>query len=362
MGWQGGNGHAWLRPVVPLVNRALYLLTGHLRPAFVIMNYAYAALLAFSLGLLFDRYSDDQRAKVLCVANVLVCIAALKMTSYYPFTIDLGACAILTVAVCFIVFDRRFTAGVACVAAVLAREFGLAAIALGVARDLRLRVPLWKVAVCYAPATAVWFAWRRLLVARFGAPPDFNLLENLSDWQEPLFAIFFAYFLLTIFGGVSLFVCTQLKPVARHLRREPEWLAFLAVIVGATVVGSWDIWRYLAYLVPVVVVLFAVCARETGVPRPHVALAVAICAATLLTQRPWQPMDLVVYFRDWFPYYVLRRPSVLGGASVAMWPLWTWRFVMTAVMFGVLALLPLIGERVESRAGQLSAVDPRPRV
>ena len=64
-------------------------------------------------------------------------------------------------------------------------------------------------------------------------------------------------------------------------------------------------------------------------------LFVGVTLATLVTQRPWQAMDVASYFRDWFPYFLVVETPLTAAAT--LWPLWTWRFAATGVL--VLALL-----------------------
>jgi hypothetical protein len=349
-GWDAGTANTSLRPFIILLNRPLYSLTGDAIATFGAMNYLYVALLVVVSCLLFDRYNDDPAAKVLFVANVLLCVSTLKMISYYPVLIDVGACAFLALALYLIVSGRRWMAGAACVAAVLSREFGVAAILFGGIRDLRQRVPVRTVALTYAPAFAAWIGWRLIVMDHWSGRDAIltggTFLGNLADWLDPRFVSFFLYFLVTIFGGASIFVFSRLGAVYRHVRREPEWAVFSAALVAAAMVGSWDIWRYLAFLLPACAVFFAVAAREIGLPRRQLALAAVISTATLLTQRPAQPIDLVAYFRDWFPYYVLQGTTAHNApVPPAIWPLWGWRFGMAAVLVLVVAALPLLNAR-----------------
>ena len=59
-------------------------------------------------------------------------------------------------------------------------------------------------------------------------------------------------------------------------------------------------------------------------------LFVGVTLATLVTQRPWQAMDVASYFRDWFPYFLVVETP--GTAAATLWPLWTWRFAATGVL------------------------------
>jgi hypothetical protein len=111
-------------------------------------------------------------------------------------------------------------------------------------------------------------------------------------------------------------------------------------VIAPALLGSADIWRYLAYLLPAVAVLFAICARDQ-VSRRWMA-ALIICAATVVTQRPLQTLDLTAYFRDWYPYYVYRGGVPPQAMHPELWPLWAWRFMIAAVFFGLLAAVPAL--------------------
>jgi len=91
-----------------------------------------------------------------------------------------------------------------------------------------------------------------------------------------------------------------------------------------------------------VAVLFALCAREMAVPRRRLALIALVCAATVITQRPLQALDVAAYFRDWFPYYVHLERVPPEGMDPEIWPLWAWRFLTAAGLWWLLAaFLPL---------------------
>jgi hypothetical protein len=341
-GWDHGTVNTALRPLVVLANRPAYRLLGDPVAAFRAMNYVYIGVLCFAVCLLFDRYSSDTGAKVLLVLNLFVSIAIVKYVAFYPVLIDAGAYAVVMLAIYFMVTGPRAAAAVALVASVLAREFAIATIAFGVVRDLRRRVPVWVVAITYAPAIAAFFAWRALVTQRWAsngaAPLGFSeLTGNLEYWRDPFFAALFVYFTLTVFGGISLFVLGRCGAALRHCLREPEWAVYSALVLAAAAMGDADLWRYLAYLLPAAVVLFAVCARQVLLPRRQMVAAAIVCVATLLTQRPFQPIDVSAYFLDWFPYYIQQGENVPLATLPSLWPVWGWRFLMTAGLLWVLA-------------------------
>jgi hypothetical protein len=348
-GWDRGTANTALRPLILLLNTPVFVLTGDAVASFRWMNYLYVGALCLGLCLLFDCYSRDMTAKVLFIANVFLCIATLKYIAYYPVLVDAGAYAALTLTAYFIVSGKRISASVWSIAAALSREFSVAVLILGAMRDLRLRVPLRTTALTYLPAIAAFIAWRALVMSYSGASDGGvvtvrTLFAYLEHWRQPLFVAFFLYFLVTVFGGVSLLVVARPGLVAGHLGREPEWALFIMAIVGVAAVGGSDIWRYLAYLLPAFTVLFAAVTRELRWPR-HLALAAIVCLATTLTQRPWQSMNLSAYFRDWFPYYVHLETLPAGVPPPELWPLWGWRFI------GAVVLLWLLGGLAGRREG-----------
>jgi hypothetical protein len=127
-----------------------------------------------------------------------------------------------------------------------------------------------------------------------------TFVRNLGLWTGPLFPAFYLYFLVTIAGGVSLVLAAQLRRWWRVLREEPEWLGLaLPVVLVAALVGL-DTWRYLAALTPLVVVLFARCSRVWRGREPVVLMS-AVVLLTVVTQMPFQGMDLTRYFTECFP-------------------------------------------------------------
>ena len=71
-----------------------------------------------------------------------------------------------------------------------------------------------------------------------------------------LYAAAFAYFVFTVFGGMSVLLVLHPRWCGRRLREQPEQATFLVAIVGLAVVGL-DIWRYLMFALPVAVALIA---------------------------------------------------------------------------------------------------------
>jgi hypothetical protein len=342
-GWDHGTVNTALRPLIVRMNRPAYRLLKEPVSAFRAMNFVYIGVLCFAVCLLFDRYSNDAAAKSLLVLNLFASIAVTKYVAFYPVLIDAGAIAVVTLAIYFMVAGPRPAAAIAVVAAVLAREFAIATVVFGVVRDLRRRVPVWKIVVTYAPAIVAFFVWREHVTQKFAGnsvPVGLAaLIGNLEFWKDPFFAGLFVYFTLTVFGGISLFVIARCGAALRHCVREPEWAVYAALVLAAAAMGDADLWRYLAYLLPAAVVLFAVCARQAARSRGHmIAAAAIVCIATLVTQRPFQTVDLSAYFLDWFPYYIRQGENVPLPTLPSLWPVWGWRFLMVTGLLWLLAV------------------------
>lgn len=338
-----GTANTALRPLVVLLNRPAYWLLDSAVSAFRVMNFLYAALLSLAACRLFARYNPNAGARALLVVNLFLCIAPAKYTAFYPVLVDMGALAVVTIAIAAIVSGHRLTAAIALVGAVTAREFGLAAVVFLLVRDLRQRTPLRVALATAAPAVAALVVLRVLVTRAFAgdhAPLTLGrLVTNLQMWHDPLFASLFVYFALTVFGGVSLFVAGAAPAVLRLWRREWEWVPYVALIGAASAAGDADIWRYLVYLLPAAVAAAGAASRELSAWKARSLLAAALAlAATLTTQRPWERIDLVAYFRDWFPYYLHTRAAPIDHPP-SLWPLWEWRFLIVA---GLLCAMTIV--------------------
>jgi hypothetical protein len=354
-GWRRGTVNTALRPLVVEMNRPAYALLGQDVAAFRAMNYVYAGLLGLGLCLLAGQYGASTPIKALIVANVFLTIAAAKYFTYYPVLIDAGAYAIQTLAIYFIVARQRLATALSCVAAALSREFGIAVVLFGVCRDLRLRVPLWRTAVTYAPAVIIYFAWRAVVqseLANRGSLVTISALaNNLDAWRDPMFVGLFGYFLATCAGGLTLLVLARADLAWRVLRVELEWAAFAVVILAAAAMGSSDMWRYQAYLLPFVVVVFVLAMQQLPSRGWQLAVAAIVCAVTIVTQRPFQQMTLATYFRDWFPYYVHLDRVPREIERLSLWPVWGWR-LMAAIMSVWLLVTCLPAEATTSDANR----------
>jgi len=172
------------------------------------------------------------------------------------------------------------------------------------------------------------------------APGIFSLASiarSAAYWNDPVFVTFFLYFLVTIFGGISIVLVTRGDAILKTVREEPEWLTFAVPIVLAAALGDADIWRYLAYTLPAAVTVYAACAAEWSLRR-LIAVSAFGLALTLVLQDPFKEMTVPEYFRRWFPYY-LAAGKVPVPERLPLFPLWA-RFG-AAVGIG-LVVMPLL--------------------
>ena len=347
-GFENGTPSTRLRPLVIVLVGALDRAVFH-DPiaAFRAANLLFAALLAVILADLCRRYGATWRAVSVLIVNLFLCIATAKLFAFYPTLIDLGALTFMAASVWAVVTGRRLLAAAALVLAALSREFAAVVALFGIARDLRERRPLLQIVATYAPGmAAVW--WVRRFAAGYGAGPEggpdiltvFGLVSalgrNLRWSADPLYAAFWIYFALTIFGGLSLAIVMSRKAWSEAIRREPEWLAIVVQILAVAAVGYLDMWRYLVFVLPVLAPLWAWCVSSIP-PRRLAPFFIAASAATLLTQRPWQQLDVESYFRDWFPYYLVVDNRASGLKE--LWPAWRWHAAAFVVSAGLLMAL-----------------------
>jgi hypothetical protein len=332
------------RPLLPLLTRIPYYAGLDVITAFQFMNFVYAAALYFFLCRLLDLYDVAPVYKVYFVVTVALCIATAKMFAFYPTLIDLGALAALHAATYVVLTRDGWAAGAAAVLAVLARELGIALAFFGIHRELQHGRGLVRALLTYAPALIAMFLLRQWANATNLGDRDRALLSardfiaNLALWRDPAFVAFFFYFLLTLVGGITLLLALRAGWCVRRLAATPELATFAAVILAATAVGNADIWRYLAFLLPVITILYAGYVRDH---RPGTVVLSAALLCTVATQQPFTQIDMTGYFRDWFPVYVARTDD----ATPAFWSMWKRRMVMTiaaAVALGIVQwkLLP----------------------
>lgn len=343
-----GTPSMQLRPVVLIINQLFNdQVFRDVVTTFRAMNVAYAFVLAAILADLCRRYGASRAATATLIVNVFLCISTAKIFAFYPVLVDLGAYAFMAASVWAMVMGYRLPIVVFSVLAVLSREFGLAVVFFGVVRDLRMRRSIPVVAATYAPAVLAFFWIRQMLHGAVSTsetvPPVLTvvplvaaLLKNIVYWADPLYVLFWVYFAVTLFGGVSVLLVIAHRSWWTSLRQEPEWLAFCVPLMLIAVVGYADMWRYSAFLLPAVPALWAWSVSRVK-PGLDPLLFTCVTLVTIATQRPWQRMDLDGYFRDWFPYYVVLEKGPEAGMS--LWPVWTYYVGIAAVSLIVLGMV-----------------------
>jgi hypothetical protein len=249
------------------------------------------------------------------------------MFAFYPTLPDLGSLAVLTASTYVILTRNGWPAGVAALAALTTREFGVALALFGFHREVRLGRGVLRPLLTYAPAVGALFLLRRWasITNRGDDRPLLSagdLAANLELWRDPAFVMFFLYFAITLLGGIAVLLLLRPGSIARQIAREPELATFAAPIVAVAIVGNADIWRYLIFMLPVLAVLFAGYVREHS---PGPLLLIGACLLTVVTQQPFVKMDMMQYFRDWFPAYIHRTDD----ATEAFWLTWRIRIIVT---------------------------------
>ncbi len=319
-----GNGNTAMRPLIILAVRVPYSLGVDLLTSFRIVNVMSAAVLFVVVVLLLARRGASPLVQAALPINLALCIATSKMFGFYPALIDLGALAVIATAFYLVPSGWRVATAAACVAAAFSREFGIAVALYGVHRAVRLRRPWLETAAIYLPALLVPLILR---IPAFGFVPVTTTPLTFSDAVTNVgtlvggsYVAAFGYFSATVFGGLTLFPLVRLPVAVRSLRREPEILTFLVTVFVLTIAAGGDIWRYLVFSLPAVIVLAADCFLDLDPPKSR-AIVVAILAITVLTQRPLEPMTTDHYFRDWFPMYLASSsPEVRAELFRVWWP------------------------------------------
>ena len=318
-GMEAGPVNMQTRPLLVFVTRAMYGFGFTVIESFAAMNYVYGFVLYLFTVLLLERYGADTRVRAVVVWNVALCMATSKMYAFYPVLVDFGALALITVAFYLATTDRHWLAGIAAIAAVASREFGVAVAFYGIPRAIRQGQ--LRSAVAYLPCLVA------LVVIRLAVVPGthqeqtpFSLgdaIANLALWSSPIFAVGFVYFAVTVLGGLSVLLWLRPGWTLSLIRRRPELASFLVVIAAVTAVGNWDIWRYLVFAYPAAVVLIA---RFFDGLSPDVTrrTLIAMTALTFITQRPFERLYEAIYFRDWFPLYYMSDPT-LPTEFVLVW-------------------------------------------
>lgn len=356
-----------LRPLVLALNQVVYdgvfhdaenndqaRRTQDVIRTFRAMNVVWAALLALVLCAILDQYAVPPVHKLIFIVNAFATVAVVKMFMFDPVLIDLGAYFWISLAVYAIIRGGRTLILVTTILAVLSREFGLLVALAGIHRDLRRRVPLVNTALTYLPCIVVFVAMRQWILATSDrvnvALTWLDVLGNLSYLLSPVFLVFCAYFTLTVFGGLSvLLFCRGLRG-RLPLRQEPEWMTLAGAVFLVTLLGSLDIWRYLAYALPAVAILYA-----QGFRHDDWRLILPWTSAiTVITQRPWGALTEESYFTDWFPLY-LPALGIPDPPTPEFWAVWGFRFAivagLTAAVWVVQRPSPVSSPQVASSGG-----------
>ena len=339
-GWSAGSVHTRLRPLIVWLNAPLYALIRQPVMTFQAMNLVYTGLLGVALSMLLRRYG----ATTFVRAIAIICIVLtnhFRLFAFYPVLVDLGACLVMTMALLLILDGPRWGAAVACVAAVLAREYAPILLCFGIHRDLRRGVAISSTVATYAPAAIVWAILRVVVMQTAVGPEDpttlGTFLGNVRVMADPLFVALFAYSVVTVAGGLSMVVVAQLVTCRRLIEREPEWVSYTVPLLLVTMLGGADLWRYLTPLLPMVAVFYARCSQESS-RREQTVLAAAAVLLTLWTQQPFTRMDAARYFAEWFPYYIRAGLYPFSTPPPSIWPEWGWRLAIVAIaMCGLLA-------------------------
>ena len=319
-GLDQGSEQTGTRPLLPLLTRIPHALGLDVIPSFQAMNVVYAFTLYLFCALILDAYGASMPVKALVIGNLALCIATSRMFAFYPVQIDLGVLALVTAGFYFVMTDRAPFAGGIAMLAMASREFGLVVVLCGLHRAFR-RGRLWRDGAWYLPAVAVgalvrWWTYSEGILSASEA------LANLKFWLQPTFVTAFAYFTVTVLGGISALLVLRPGWCAAHLREEPELASYLLVIFGLTAIGNLDVWRYLMFALPVGLVLIAQYFTAMS-PSAARVTAAAMTFVTVLTQRPFQRMDQDVYFQDWFPLYSI----IPGSPTRDLLTLWGMRLI-----------------------------------
>ncbi len=336
-----GTSNTQTRPLMPLLARIPHSLGVDVVRSFQALNYVYAFLLYFAGALLLRQAGASTRVQAVVAGNLALCIATSKMFGFYPVQIDLGALAAVTLAFYLVRAGRRRPAAGACVIAAVSREFGVAVALYGIHRAIRRREPWLSTALTFLPAIAAVVLLRVWVLSSLDAGARAplsagDLLENLRTWGSPAVVAIVGYFAVTLFGGISLFLVTRARWCLARMREEPELATFVLVFAGLTAVGSLDIWRYLVFVLPAALVLIGRFYQGAD-PETTRRLLVAMTLVTILTQRPFDAMNVERYFRDWFPLYPYFGTE---GASRALLQVWAARCA-AVVLFMLAAHLTL---------------------
>jgi len=319
---RAGTGNTSMRPLIILLVRLPYSLGVDLLTSFRFVNVISAAALFVVVVLLLVRRGAGPLVQAMVPINLALCIATSKMFGFYPALIDLGALAVITLAFYVIGSAGPVVTAAACVAAAFSREFGIAVALYGIHRAIRQHRPWPEIGAVYLPALLVPVILRIPAVGfvpiASGPSTLGNAVAGVRMLTSPSYLVAFGYFAVILLGGLTLFLIVRPQVCIRSLRREPELLTFLVTVLVLTVAAGVDIWRYLVFSLPAVIVLVADCFRDLDPPTSR-TMAVAILAVTVVTQRPLERMTTDRYFRDWFPTYLMSGSAAERSELFSVW-------------------------------------------
>ena len=330
-----GNSLTRARPLIVLPAAALHRWGGvDVVRSFLIFNYVYAWALALAICALLDLYAVPWPAKLTVVGNVSLCIATSKMYGFYPVQVDFGAMALITWTFYLATAQRHGAASATGVFAALSREFAVAVLLYGMVAAWRSGRRWWQAAAVYLPAFLAFAGvreWARIIGP---AKDDQHVtvaaaLANLHLWQSPTYGLIFSYLALTVFGGLGFVLLSRPVWLVRQLIARWELLVFLLPIVVAAVAGKVDVWRYLVFMLPAIVALIGSYAQKVDAAQLRTLMIVATLM-TIVSQRPFEQLNVDSYYRDWFPLY--EHPDRLGLA-------WSSRIIATLLFWGGLTLV-----------------------
>lgn len=347
-GLNAGTANTQLRPFLILLTRICYYFSHDVVNSFVVMNYIYAFSLSFSLCCILEYYTTKLYAKAFYIFSIFSCIATTKMFAFYPALIDLGAYALISITLYLILINQKRLAGIACLLAVLSREFSIVLVFFAICRDIRTGSWSRNTLFTYAPSLLMFVILRAWVsstnkVSDTQAISIFDLANNAAKYcLDPVFISFFLYFTLTVFGGITMILWSQPQLCLKYLREEYEYSIFLTLIVGISLTGNLDTWRYLAYSIPVVTMLFA---RYSNNFKFWQQLPIFLVSATgtVLTQQPFTSMDMDKYFSSWFPLFwfyqekTLTTEGLIRPVNLEL----TWISLFIIAFFGLVLLAKL---------------------
>lgn len=338
---KGGDEPTRVSPLFPALAWIPYTAIGDVPSSLLVVDAASIAVLVLAACLLIDdrRGTAQWQWKLLVALSLTMAIAFAKVAAFVPGNASLCALAALMLAVALCSPERPMLTAAAHVAAVMALPIGLVAPLYGVVRAARLHVRASRIALMFGPAALMWLFvqwWARGGVA--GVLEDFaphRLSGSVDIWMQPLFLTFALYFLVTAGGGLSLIAFAYPAAWGRMARRSPEAVVLAgAVIVYAITAGGAAPLAF-GFLAPVWVLL---CVEWSGSLQPRRAWwwFAAGLLLTLVTQRPLAHVDITSYFVDWHPYDVYRGSAPVQYAQ--LWDRWVPRLLVVGIALWAMAL------------------------